>query len=187
MPLRRSNGLTGKLMSGWNVSGVTTIQDGTPLTVVDSRGGSIFGTPITSNAQFSGTGSVATTGSVASRVDGYVNPAAFIAPPSATFAPGCAGANCGTAFGTSGFGTLLGPGQNNWDIALAKTTAVGGVREGATLQFRAEFFNAFNHPQFSNPVNTNGQLFFSTPSSFGKITSLSVNPRLIQFALKYSF
>ena len=37
-------------------------------------------------------------------------------------------------------------------MALVKTTKVGGLREDATLQFRTEFFNAFNHPQFNNPA-----------------------------------
>jgi hypothetical protein len=51
------------------------------------------------------------------------------------------------------------------------------------VQFRAEFFNFFNHPQFSNPTN----LAVSTPGTFGQITTTSVGPRVIQFALKYNF
>ena len=85
----------------------------------------------------------------------------------------------GTVIPVSGLSS--GPAKSNWDIALAKTTKVGGVREGATLEFRSEFFNAFNHPQFSNPTAV------VTSATFGKIGSMSVNPRLIQFALKYSF
>ena len=54
--------------------------------------------------------------------------------------------------------------------------------ERHTLQFRAEFFNALNHPQFNNPGAA-----VSTPTTFGVITGTSVNPRLIQFALKYAF
>ena len=66
-------------------------------------------------------------------------------------------------------------------MALVKTTRVGGLKEGATLQFRTEFFNTFNHPQFNNPA-VNIAL-----ATFGQITSTSVNPRLVQFALKYAF
>ena len=62
-----------------------------------------------------------------------------------------------------------------------KNTRVGGIHENATLQIRAEFFNAFNHPQFNNPVTS------ITLPTFGQITSTSVNPRLIQFAMKYVF
>ena len=88
----------------------------------------------------------------------------------------------GTGFGNSGVGILLGPGQFNFDASAIKTTRVGGIREDATLQFRAEFFNIFNHAQFANPVSTD----ISKPN-FGWITGSSVNPRLIQFALKYIF
>jgi hypothetical protein len=59
---------------------------------------------------------------------------------------------------------------------------VGGIREGADLVFRAEFFNVFNHPQFNNP-----QVVDVSKSNFGQITSTSVNPRLVQLALKYVF
>ena len=66
-------------------------------------------------------------------------------------------------------------------MSLVKTTVVGGLREDATLTFRTEFFNAFNHPQFSPPVVS------ASASNFGQINSSSVNPRLIRFALKYAF
>jgi hypothetical protein len=59
---------------------------------------------------------------------------------------------------------------------------VGGLHEDAALVFRAEFFNAFNHAQFNTPVSTD-----ISASTFGQITSSAVNPRLIQFALKYVF
>ena len=67
-------------------------------------------------------------------------------------------------------------------MSLVKDTKVGGLREDATLQFRTEFFNVFNHPQFNNPAVVD----FSK-STFGQITTASVNPRVIQLALKYIF
>ncbi len=64
------------------------------------------------------------------------------------------------------------------------------IRESKTLEFRSEFFNTFNHPQFSfNPVDDpafNAQ-DSSNLSNFGNITVSSVNPRLIQFVLKFLF
>jgi hypothetical protein len=122
---------------------------------------------------------VPTSGGVQARLGGisggpgYINAAAFGALPVI---------GDGTAFGNSGLGILLGPGQFNFDASAIKTTRVGGIREDAILQFRAEFFNIFNHPQFANPVSTD----VSQPN-FGWITGASVNPRLIQFALKYIF
>ena len=55
---------------------------------------------------------------------------------------------------------------------------MGGLRENATLEFRAEFFNVFNHPQFSQPNND-----VSTGPTFGQITGTSVNPRITQLVL----
>jgi len=67
-------------------------------------------------------------------------------------------------------------------MSLTKTTKVGGIHEDATLQFRTEFFNTFNHPQFSSPAVVD-----ISKGTFGQITTTSVNPRLIQFGLKYAF
>jgi hypothetical protein len=87
----------------------------------------------------------------------------------------------GTGVGNVGFGAIEGPGQFNFDASLSKNTRVGGLRENAQLQFRAEFFNMMNHPQFNNPA------LVDSSATFGQITSTSVNLRLIQLALKYIF
>ena len=52
--------------------------------------------------------------------------------------------------------------QANFDAAIIKNTIVGGLREDASLQFRAEFFNLFNHSQFNEPVNGFGAAEFRT-------------------------
>ena len=62
-----------------------------------------------------------------------------------------------------------------------RLTLRSGCKGDGTLTFRTEFYDAFNHAQFANPA-LNASL-----GSFGHITSLAVNPRLIQFALKYAF
>jgi hypothetical protein len=67
---------------------------------------------------------------------------------------------------------------NNWDLSIVKNTS---FTERVRLQFRAEFINALNHAQFSNPNTT------VTSSSFGRVTSTSQWPRTIQFALKLLF
>jgi len=77
-------------------------------------------------------------------------------------------------FGTLGRNTLRGPGINNWDLGISKRTK---LTEKTSLEFRAEFFNAWNHAQFLNP-DSNG---FS--STFGQV-SQTRGPRLVQFALK---
>ncbi len=173
-----------KVLSGWTFSGVTTFQSGLPVTLTDSLGGSIFGSASTSRGELCPgftPGQVVTGGGVESRLGNYFNQAALADTP---FSP----AGCvlpvigdGTGYGNLGRASFRGPHQANFDLSLAKTTTVGGLNEGATLEFRAEFFNAFNHPQFQNPGSAIGT------ASFGKIQATSVAPRLIQFGLKYSF
>src|SRR4029077_3603156 len=91
----------------------------------------------------------------------------------AAFAPNALG-----TFGTSPRNLLRGPGLANFDLGLMKNFR---VKERAGVQFRGEFFNAFNKPNFSNP-STN----LNSSSSFGKISSAE-DPRIVQFALKLSF
>ena len=80
---------------------------------------------------------------------------------------------------------LFGPGFANTDFSLIKNFALP-MREGMFLQFRAEFFNIFNHPQFFTPSN-NGNYADVDSAGFGVISSTVNNPRLIQFALKLTF
>jgi hypothetical protein len=87
----------------------------------------------------------------------------------------------GTTFGNSATGIVNGPAQANLDVAFSKSFAVNWPHEESFLQFRAEFYNALNHPQFSDPEND-----FISPA-FGVINSTSVNARVAQLALKVVF
>ncbi|MCU1335168.1 MAG: hypothetical protein JWO19_749 [Bryobacterales bacterium] len=191
LPFGNSTGALEKVVRGWAVSGVTTVQTGTPLTITDSSGGTVYGLGNfgIARAQMcpgSTYGDIATSGGIESRLggpsggSGYLNRSALCAPPAApSSAPAFPGGALPTLFGNSGVGIIGGPGQFNWDITLSKDTRIG---ERQAVQFRAEFFNALNHPQFANPA-----LAVSTPATFGQITTTTVNPRIIQFALKYVF
>ena len=86
---------------------------------------------------------------------------------------------------------LRGPLQMNADFSIIKRFL---FEEGKSVEFRAEFFNLFNQVNLANPnsnlnsaiVNSNtGEII--SPGDFGRITSTSNNPRLIQFALKFNF
>jgi hypothetical protein len=180
--------LAQKALNGWSISGVTTAQDGYPLTIIDSRGGAAFGFS-SFNGQQAGAAraqmcpgmtysNVVTSGSVSSRINGYFNPAAFCVTPVVGVVNGVGGA---TGWGDSGRGIVLGPGQFNFDVSLSKKTVVGGLREDANLEFRAEAFNLMNHAQFGNPNVT------ANSAAFGTITSTTVGPRVLQFALRYAF
>jgi hypothetical protein len=84
----------------------------------------------------------------------------------------------GFAFGNLGRNTGTGPGQINFDFATFKNFPVDG--EGRrTVQFRAEFFNVMNSPQFATPNRT-----FGTPQ-FGTITDVINDNRDIQMGLKF--
>jgi hypothetical protein len=88
-----------------------------------------------------------------------------------------------TDFGNTPNGILREPDEAVVDLSLAKSQKVGWPREGGNVQFRADFFNALNHPNFAGPDNT----YTTTPSAFGKITAMSTNPRVIQLALRFAF
>ncbi len=83
-------------------------------------------------------------------------------------------------FGNAGRNSLIGPGQNVFDGSLRKEFR---FTERQRLEFRAEFFNAFNHPNFAQPDN----FVDDGPGVAGQITSLAIPMRQIQFGLKYSF
>ncbi len=180
LPFGKHQGALGKLLDGWSVSGITTIQSGLPITFTDSSAGSIYGAgggraQMSEGATYD---SILTSGEVRDRLggesggSGFFNRDAFSDPPTG----GIYGN--GTGYGNSGVGVVLGPGQFNWDISLIKNTE---IKEGHTFQFRTEFYNAFNSPQFGNP---DAGLRNAT---FGQITGTSVNPRIIQFGFKYIF
>jgi hypothetical protein len=112
-------------------------------------------------------------GSVKSRRNEYFNTNCFTEPP--VISP-----DGGTAFGNTKPGLLRGPSQHNVDLSLRKTTPLA---ERVNLEFRAEFFNAFNSTQYGNPDTT----YSDGPPAFGEITSTSVAPRIGQLALKLNF
>jgi hypothetical protein len=194
-------GVEGKLVNGWNVSGVTVVQDGNPLTIIDTRNGAAYGTNGTGTdsgfvrAQLcSGAtvGDIKTPGGTQANLNNYFNKAAFcVAPdvPNSAVVVGPTGPQDPTGYGDLPNGSVLGPGEFNWDISIIKTTPIS---EGKVLQFRTEFYNAFNHAQFGNPagafsVGSPLELPNVAASNFGIINTSSVNPRIIQFALKFLF
>ena len=172
--LTSGNMLTKRVLSDWSLSGVTTVQSGLPFSVTDSTSGTIYG--ISTYAEFApgmGPNDAKKSGSTESRLNNYFNFAAFAPPPVI---------GDGTGFGNSGRDILRGPGQLNFDAGVGREFKTGGLSEAAFLQFRTEFFNIMNHPQFANPGSNRG-----ASSTYGVISSTVVAPRILQFALKYVF
>jgi hypothetical protein len=149
------------LANEWETTGIVTLQSGLPYSVICSDGSSY-----NNRADLTGQPIITSSGSTASRRTDYFNAAAF---------------SCGLnqlPFGDSPRNFLRGPGQKNVDFGLIKFFP---VTEKSKVEFRAEFFNIFNLVNFAQP---NNNAFVGTQ---GTITATSAGPRIIQFALKYSF
>jgi outer membrane receptor protein involved in Fe transport len=126
----------------------------------------------------------------------WVNGAMFSMPPNCT-GPGLT--NCSSTIGQLGTvlrNSLVGPAERNWDFSLVKDTKLGFLGEAGILEFRAEFFNVINHPNFSGQ-HFNTQIFSGSPAdvgpfseqpSNGRVTQqVQDNQREIQFALRIEF
>jgi hypothetical protein len=150
------------LLGGWEVDGILVLQSGLPFTVL---------APSATNNGATGRANVVST------VDPYAgqqtiaqwfNPAAFSIPPASCY-----------CYGNSGRDVLTGPRAANLDLTAAKRFR---ITESTNLAFRAEFFNALNHPQFAIPGNTT-----IGSNGVGSITATSRPSRQIQFALRLAF
>ena len=173
-------------LSDWQFSGIGLIQSGIPLSVIDDNAGSVYGL-LGGEVRAERTGSnPATHGSLFSRaINGYLTPAAFTRAPEAPFGTSLADQD----FGNSGVGFIRGPGQHNVDMAVERAFP---IRETSSIHFRTEAFNLTNTPQFGNPNTTLGygdptQVNPVASPTFGRITNTITNPRIVQFALRYSF
>ena len=193
----KAEGPLGKFVRGWSFNGLTLVQSGNPLTLYDGRGGSVYG--LSSSGTFEKGLSraqlcpgftydqIETKGRIQDRlgVAGNNTVQRFFNPDSIKCAPPTI--DGGFGFGNTGVGIVRGPGQANFDFSVTKMTQ---VTESTKLQFRAEFFNLFNHPQFAIPAagNPNNQtLYGNSAANVGVITATSVNPRLVQLALRLQF
>jgi carboxypeptidase family protein/TonB-dependent receptor-like protein len=176
-----------KLGNGWSASGVVTLQSGLPFSILDKTAGTLFGpaTLYTTGSLVPGAtlADAGRSGSVSSRVNEFFNTSAFVP---ATFVPDGGlidgkypVSGGGTIFGNLGRNILRGPDQQDFDIAAIKTTP---LTERVKLIFRWEIFNVLNRSNFVNPSND-----VSTSTTFGVISALTVNPRIMQYALKLEF
>ena len=164
-------------LGGWSVATATVIQDGQQSSITYNNINNVYGIPNDRASYAPGctAKNVSTSGSISHRVNNYINKACFQAPAV------IGDDGVGTGFGNTPNGILREPDQADVDLSLSKTFPVRWPREGAGLQFRSDFFNALNHPNFDGPNNA------ASSTTFGKITAMSTNPRVIQLALRFSF
>ncbi|MCI0392364.1 MAG: TonB-dependent receptor [Acidobacteria bacterium] len=161
-----AKGIVNHLIGGWQVNGIVSLQSGFPITI--RRSGDPLG--------------IGTDGAV--RPDQICDPTLSEGERtrdpvsgSVTFFKGSCFAAPADRFGTAGRSTVTGPGSTTADLAIFKNIR---IRESTQLQFRGEFFNAFNHPNWNQPGRDLGG------SNFGIATSAR-DPRIIQFGLKLLF
>jgi hypothetical protein len=171
--LSGATGPVNKLVSGWGMEGVTTVQTGFPIYIYNAVNTSFsWGGGQRPNYNSSAPGcahSPALSGSAVSRLDEWFNTGCWSQPANFTF---------GNVPRTEP--NIRWGGMSDFDWAVVKNTSFG-PEDKMRLQFRAEFFNLFNHPQFGPPGNCFGC------SGFGVVSSQYNNPRLVQFALKFAF
>jgi hypothetical protein len=171
-----TTGAVDKLVSGWQLQGITTFQTGTPFSILNgydnlNNGGSGY-PDLVCNPNY-GRGR-----SSGQKVAAFFNVACF-----APAGGGVIGVPNYT-FGNAGRNTVFGPGTNFWSLGLLKSTP---IRERMKIEFRTEFFNLFNHPNFSflpqSVFDGTPTLNFGTPQ-FGKVFYTGQDNRQIQFGLK---
>jgi len=192
------------LLSNWEVAGIVVAMSGQPIDIVDTGAGSFYGlnngtNPLARPSWAPG----ASRGTASSNVPAgyFFNPFAFVRPVVTAGQPipssnGAAIANAlGTDIGNVGRNVLRGPRQSNVDLSIIKRFRIA---ESKNIELRAEFFNLFNQVNLSNPISDFNAVFATgsfdsntgriiNPGDFGRITSTSNNPRLIQFAVKFNY
>jgi len=175
---RNAQGWEGMVLGGWQVNGITTFQSGTPFTVYDSTGVSaqggapeISGFPSDRpNLVGDPTSGTCPNGAPTGTPDCWYNPSAFQQLDPTT--------QIGQ-FGNAGRNIVQGPGYQQWDFSAMKNFRFG---ENRNLQFRAEFFNIFNHANFGIPVND-----LNSPANVKGSIQTSQPGRLVQLAFKFFF
>ena len=170
-----ASGVNAWALGGWQIGGVFEASTGVPFTA--GIGGDALGVKSTDpNIDVpnlipgSGCGSLVNSGNPVS----YIKTQCFAVP------------NPITLRGNLGRNTLVGPGLVNFDFSLFKNNYIKRVSDRFNAQFRAEFFDILNHPNFAPPLD-NRNIFDSTGSrvaNAGLITSTQTPSRQIQFALK---
>jgi hypothetical protein len=184
------NAATNAILGNWQVTVIEKVTSGFPIFIVDSNNQS--GTGILNSGSASSTirpnqvgnplqpGGGAGCPSTLSVSDFYFNPCAFAAPKTT---------NGGTIgeLGSANRAPLSGPGFVNTDFSVIKRFALPWENMG--LDFRAEMFNLFNHPQFDTPSAFGGGTGadLADPFHFGRVPGTVNNPRLVQFGLKLTF
>ena len=175
-----------RLLNDWQASGIVTAQSGSPFTVVLARRAGVFGGGIRQSRTARSGGR-----SVRSRASGREPNLPVFRPQSSADAAELVQSLrlCPlrlAAFGTEGRNILTGPGFTNIDFSLSKSVALRS--ENHRLQFRGDFFNLFNHPNFDIPGHVFGLARHVCGACWSRPMAMAQKPpRQIQLSLRYGF
>jgi hypothetical protein len=161
-----NNRVTNAVLGGWHIGGIYTLASGFPFSAYQGSDPSNTGTQGIPRPDQLRDGNLP---SGQRTPDRWFDINAFSVLPEDAY-----------RFGNAPRNSLIGPGQNVFDWELRKEFK---VTESQRIEFRTEFFNAFNHPNFAQPDN----FIDDGPGSAGVITSLAIPQRQVQFGLKYNF
>jgi hypothetical protein len=170
LPIPKYEGVKGKVANGWGASAIITYQSGFPIRVQDQNDSELM-----SSLFFEGANTPEVSG-----------PITFTSPkngpsnnnPNHQYVVGnFSDSNPGT-FGNVPHALCCGAPINNTDLVISKKTP---INERWNTEFRAEFYNAWNHTQFNNPDGN------FTDSTFGQVLKVRESPRVMQFGLKFLF
>jgi hypothetical protein len=167
--------IPGRLVEGWRITGINTLQTGFPVNLQDSGSRSLT---CALNYTFYGCPDRPDLVSVPTILDPRT--AVFGTKNDYWFDPKSFARNAFGTLGNVGRGFLRGPGYWNTDFSIQKDTR---ITEGKTIQLRLETYNLFNHTNFANPVGS------ISSGNFGRITGIRrfTNSRLVQLGVKFIF
>ncbi|HEV2762304.1 MAG TPA: TonB-dependent receptor, partial [Pyrinomonadaceae bacterium] len=179
---RGLDGAAGKLLDGWQLSGIGQARSGNPLTVFVARN--------RSRSQWSPSLAPGIGFDRPSMNPGFTHESAVTGDPEAYFNPAAFRLQPAGTFGTLGRGSLIGPNLRVFDLSAVKNTRWSALGDNTVIQFRAEAFNLFNRTNFSNPslLAFTGAADNEQPlTTFGRIRSTVTASRQIQLGLRVTF
>jgi outer membrane receptor protein involved in Fe transport len=170
LPIPKYEGVKGKFANGWGASAIITYQSGFPIRVQDQNDSELM-----SSLFFEGANTPQVSG-----------PITFMSPkngpsnnnPNHQYVVGNFSDSDPGTFGNVPHALCCGAPINNTDLVISKKTP---INERWNTEFRAEFYNAWNHTQFNNPDGN------FTNSTFGQVLKVRESPRVMQFGLKFLF
>jgi hypothetical protein len=193
------SGPAGWIARGWQLGGIVQASSGVPLWPLDGVEGDPMGQlnsePIAIPDRVPGCQLTFPSSGRHGSLQ-YINPACLVnaqAPSAGFYSTNCdqrfAAPTCLNLLGNLGRNVIIGPGLLNFDFSMVKNNKIPRISENFAVQFRAEFFNVFNHTNFAPPVD-NLEAIDATGApvpGFGQIDATQVPNREIQFALKFTW